>query len=75
MGGTMSDKGKFLDFFKGFGIKSTKIVPEDVFIEMDEEVPWESALSVAHLWFLFGKNDAYLGLLNDETMQFEAREK
>lgn len=71
----MSEKKKFLDFFKAFGIKCSEIQPEDVFIEMDEEVAWESALSVAHLWFLFGNGDEYLGLLNDETMQFEAREK
>ena len=38
-----------------------------------EEVEWESALSVANLWFLFGKGDEYLGLLNDETMQFEPK--
>ena len=71
----MSEKKKFTDFFKAFGIKWSEIQPEDVFIEMDEEVAWESALSVAHLWFMFGNDDEYLGLLNDETMQFEAREK
>jgi hypothetical protein len=71
----MSDKEKFLKFFKEVGIKSTSIQPEDVFIEMEEDVAWEAALSVGQLWFLFGKNDEYLGLLNDETMQFEPREK
>ena len=71
----MSDKEKFLKFFKEVGIKSTSIQPEDVFIEMEEDVAWEAALSVGQLWFLFGKNDEYLGLLNDETMEFEPREK
>ena len=71
----MSDKEKFLKFFKGVGIKSTNIRPEDVFIEMDEDVAWKAALSVGQLWFLFGKDDKYLGLLNDETMQFEPRER
>ncbi len=71
----MSDKEKFLKFFKEVGIKSTSIQPEDVFIEMEEDVAWEAALSVGQLWFLFSKNDEYLGLLNDETMQFEPREK
>lgn len=70
----MSDKEKFLNFFKEVGIKSTNVDPEDVILEMDEDVPWESALSVGQLWFLFGKDDEYLGLLNDETMQFEHRE-
>ncbi len=71
----MSDKEKFLKFFKEVGIKSTSIQPEDVFIEMEEDVAWEAALSVGQLWFLFGKNDEYLGLLNDETMEFEPRER
>jgi hypothetical protein len=71
----MSDKEKFLKFFKEVGIKSTSIRPEDVFIEMDEDVAWEAALSVGQLWFLFGKDDKYLGLLNDETMQFEPRDR
>ncbi|MBW1742228.1 MAG: hypothetical protein JRJ47_02200 [Deltaproteobacteria bacterium] len=71
----MSDREKFLNFFKEVGIKSTNIDPEDVFIEMDEDVAWESALSVGQLWFLFSKDEEYLGLLNDETMQFESREK
>ncbi|NVL90698.1 MAG: hypothetical protein HWN69_06865 [Desulfobacterales bacterium] len=71
----MSDKKKFLDFFKEVGIKSTNIKPEDIFIEIEENVAWEDALSVGQLWFLFGNNDDYLGLLNDETMQFEPREK
>lgn len=73
--GEMPDKEKFLKFFEEVGIKSTHIHPEDVVIEMDEDVPWEFALSVGQLWFLFGKDDGYLGLLNDETMQFEPREK
>jgi hypothetical protein len=71
----MSDKERFLNFFKEVGIKSTNVDPEDVIIEMDEDVSWESALSVGQLWFLFGKDEEYLGLLNDETMQFEHRQK
>jgi hypothetical protein len=71
----MSDKKRFLDFFNEVGIKSSNVDPEDVFVEMDDDVAWESALSVGQLWFLFGKNEEYLGLLNDETMQFEARAK
>ena len=71
----MSDKEKFLKFFKEVGIESTNIRPEDVFIEMDEDVAWEAALSVGQVWFLFGKDGEYLGLLNDETMQFEPRER
>ena len=71
----MSDKDKFLKFFEEDGIKSANVQPEDVFIEMEEDVAWEAALSVGQLWFLFGKNEEYLGLLNDETMQFEPREK
>jgi len=71
----MSDREKFLSFFKEVGIKSTNVDPEDVFLEMDEDVAWESALSVGQLWFLFNKDEEYLGLLNDETMQFESREK
>ena len=70
----MSDKEKFLKFFEEVGIRSTDIQPEDVIIEMDEDVPWEFALSVCQVWFLFGKDDEYLGLLNDETMQFEPKE-
>jgi len=70
----MSDKEKFLKFFEEVGIRSTDIQPEDVIIEMDEAVPWEFALSVGQVWFLFGKDDEYLGLLNDETMQFEPKE-
>jgi len=73
-GGAMSDKEKFLNFFKEVGIKGTNIQPEDVFLEMEEDVAWETALSVGQLWFLFGKDDAYLGLLNDETMEFEPKE-
>lgn len=69
----MSEKEKFKAFLEEFGIKTADVLPEDVFIELDEEVPWKSALSVANLWFLFGKGDKYIGLLNDETMQFEAR--
>ena len=70
----MSDKDKFLKFFKEVGIKSANVQPEDVFIEMEQDVEWEVALSVGQLWFLFGKDDEYLGLLNDETMQFEPKE-
>ena len=71
----MSDKEKFLNFFKETGIKSANIQPEDVLLEMEADVAWETALSVGQLWFLFGKNDEYLGLLNDETMEFEPKEK
>jgi hypothetical protein len=71
----MSDKEKFLNFFKEVGINSTNIEPEDVLLEMEEDVEWETALSVGQLWFLFGKDDVYLGLLNDETMEFELRAK
>ena len=74
-GGAMSDKEKFLNFFNEVGIKSTNIQPEDVLLEMEEDVAWETALSVGQLWFLFGKDDEYLGLLNDETMEFEPRGK
>jgi hypothetical protein len=73
-GGAMSDKEKFLNFFKEVGIKGTNIQPEDVLLEMEDDVAWETALSVGQLWFLFGKDDAYLGLLNDETMEFEPKE-
>ena len=69
----MSDRDRFLDFFKEFGIKSSNVSPEDVVIEIEAEVEWETALSVGQLWFLFDKNDKYLGLLNDETMEFEAK--
>ena len=69
----MSDRDRFLDFFKEFGIKSSNVSPEDVVIEIEAEVEWETALSVGQLWFLFDKNDEYLGLLNDETMEFEAK--
>ena len=71
----MSDRERFLSFFKEVGIKSSNVNPEDVFLEMEDDVAWKSALSVGQLWFLFGDDEAYLGLLNDETMQFEAREK
>ena len=70
----MSDKEKFLNFFKEVGIKGTNIQPEDVLLEMEDDVAWETALSVGQVWFLFGKDDAYLGLLNDETMEFEPKE-
>jgi len=70
----MSDKEKFLNFFKEVGIKGTNIQPEDVLLEMEDDVAWETALSVGQLWFLFGKDNAYLGLLNDETMEFEPKE-
>lgn len=71
----MSDKEKFLNFFDEVGIKSDSIDPEDVILEMEEDVEWETAVSVGQLWFLFGKDDEYLGLLNDETMEFEPKEK
>ena len=71
----MSDRERFLSFFKEVGIKSSNVDPEDVILEMDEDVGWKNALSVGQLWFLFGDDEEYLGLLNDETMQFEAREK
>jgi len=71
----MSDKERFLDFFKEFGIKSAPVLPEDIVLEMEQEVDWANALSVGQLWFLFGEDDRYLGLLNDETMEFEEREK
>jgi hypothetical protein len=71
----MSDKERFRGFFDEFGINSSAVTPQEVVIEMDDEVEWESALSVGQLWFLFGKDKEYLGLLNDETMEFEARVK
>jgi hypothetical protein len=71
----MSDKERFLGFFEEFGIKSAPVSPEDIVLEMDEEVEWTNALSVGQLWFLFGSKDEYLGLLNDETMDFEKRLK
>jgi hypothetical protein len=69
----MSDKERFLDFFKEFGINSAPITREDIVLEMEENVEWKTALSTGQLWFLFDKDDNYLGLLNDETMEFEAR--
>lgn len=71
----MSDKEKFVKFFAEVGVGTQNVVPEDVFMEMEEDVEWGSALSVGQLWFLFGKEDQYLGLLNDETMAFEPRKK
>jgi hypothetical protein len=71
----MSDKERFTNFFNEFGIESAPVTPEEVVLEMDEDVEWHSALSVGQAWFLFGKDDQYLGLLNDETMAFEARKK
>ena len=71
----MYDKEKFLKFFEEVGVKCTDVHPEDVIIEMDDDVPWAVALSVGQLWFLFGKDEEYLGLLNDETMQFEPRKR
>ena len=71
----MSDKERFLTFFKEFGIKSAPVSPEDIVLEMEQEVDWANALSVGQLWFLFGEDEGYLGLLNDETMEFEARGK
>jgi hypothetical protein len=70
----MSEKERFLDFFKAFGIKGSPVSPKDVILEMEQDVEWASALSVGQVWFLFGQDDEYLGLLNDETMEFEARE-
>jgi hypothetical protein len=69
----MSDKERFVDFFNEFGIESSPVTPEEVFLEMEQDVEWKSALSVGQAWFLFGEHDDYLGLLNDETMKFEAR--
>jgi hypothetical protein len=69
----MSDKERFLSFFTEFGIKSAPVSPEDIVLEMDQEVDWANALSVGQLWFLFGEDDRYLGLLNDESMEFEKR--
>jgi hypothetical protein len=70
----MSDKENFSSFFGEVGIKSTNIQTEDVYVEIEADVEWETALSVGQVWFLFGKDDGYLGLLHDETMEFEARE-
>ena len=69
----MSEKARFSEFFSEFGIKTEPVSPEDIVLEMEAEVEWKSALSVGQLWFLFGKDEDYLGLLNDETMEFEAR--
>ena len=69
----MSDKKRFMDFFSEFGIGSTVVNPDEVVLEMDVDVQWKSALSVGQAWFLFGEGDGYLGLLNDETMEFEQR--
>jgi hypothetical protein len=69
----MSEKKSFKDFFTKFGIGTRVVVREEVVLEMEREVDWESALSVGQVWFLFGKNEDYLGLLNDETMDFEER--
>lgn len=71
----MSDKEKFVKFFAEVGVEIQNVVPEDVLMEMEEDVEWGSALSVGQLWFLFGKEDQYLGLLNDKTMAFEPRKK
>ncbi len=71
----MSDKEKFVKLFAEVGVETQNVVPEDVLMEMEEDVEWGSALSVGQLWFLFGKEDQYLGLLNDETMAFEPRKK
>jgi len=71
----MSEKKQFADFFSEFGISTSVVKPDEVVLEMDADVQWESALSVGQVWFLFGKNDEYLGLLNDETMEFEPRDK
>ena len=69
----MSDKESFKSFFSQFGIEARVVTPEEVVLEMERDVEWESALSVGQVWFLFGQNGDYLGLLNDETMEFEAR--
>jgi len=69
----MSDRKSFQDFFAQFEVNVTIVNPEEVVIEMDNDLEWDSALSVGQVWFLFGKDGAYLGLLNDETMEFEAR--
>jgi hypothetical protein len=71
----MSDKEKFVKLFAEVGVETQNVVPEDVLMEMEEDVEWDSALNVGQLWFLFGKEDQYLGLLNEETMAFEPREK
>ena len=69
----MSEKQSFKDFFAKFGIGARVVGREEVVLEMEREVDWESALSVGQVWFLFGKNEDFLGLLNDETMDFEER--
>ncbi|MBW2108959.1 MAG: hypothetical protein JRI36_09880 [Deltaproteobacteria bacterium] len=69
----MSDKERFIKFFEEFGIEASVVNPEEVILEMDDTVDWMSALSVGQAWFLFGKDENYLGLLNDETMEFEPR--
>ena len=71
----MSDKKRFQEFFSEFGIASSIVNPDEVVLEMDQDVAWESALSVGQAWFLFGEDGGYLGLLNDETMEFEPRGK
>lgn len=71
----MSQKKQFVDFFSDFGIASNVVNPDEVVLEMDADVEWKSALSVGQVWFLFGENEEYLGLLNDETMAFEPRKK
>ena len=69
----MSDKKSFEEFFSKFGIEAVVVEPEEVVLEMEEEVQWESALSVGQVWFLFGQDEMYLGHLNDDTMEFVAR--
>ena len=69
----MSEKQEFEKFFSRYGIGASVITPEEVVLEMDQDVPWTSALSVGQVWFLFGENEEYLGHLNDDTMEFEAR--
>ena len=56
----MSDKERFLGFFEEFGIKSSPVSPEDIVLEMEEEVEWANALSVGQLWFLFGSKDEFV---------------
>ncbi len=72
-GGKMTDKDRFVDFFKEFGISCTTVTLEEVVLEMEDDVAWDNALSVGQVWFLFDAKDEFLGVLNDETMEFEAR--
>ncbi len=69
----MSDKKDFEKFFRQFGVNTKGVTPEEVVLEMENQVDWKSAISVGQVWFLFGADDEFLGLLNDETMEFESR--